>query len=271
MKNISSSITHQNSDWHQIITTYPFLNITTVLDSPYKQIMNELTSMPNWKKVFNTPRNPYERQLINSVNLGESVGGHGFVPASGWKIFSVFNGTGKSNHTIIHNFSPDLDKSGYLNSYKQIKKHRWTEVRKYFPYLEKWISEKIEPYFYVAFIRFMILEPGGIIPPHNDIPQEIRNKAEKEATSYNILNSIHISLYQKPGNIFCVDNKFIPFKPGTVFWINVGREHWTINMSSDIRIHLQIQGLYKKAYRDYIIKNISNIEKSTFENSYFKH
>lgn len=253
-----------NSDWYQVITTYPFLNITTFLDPPYKEIMNDLKNMPNWKKAFNVPRNPYERKLIDSVNLGESVGGYAFVLASGWKVFSVFNGTGKSNHTIIHNFSPDLNKSGYLNSYKLIKKHKWTELRAYFPSLEKWIFEKVDPYFYVAFVRFMILESGGVIPPHKDIPQGISGEASKKITSYNILNSIHISLYQKPGNMFCVDNKLIPFKPGAVFWINVGREHWTINMSSDFRIHLQIQGLYKKSYRDYIIKNIDSIKKETF-------
>ena len=252
-----------NQSWHQIIKTYPFLNITNFLETPYQDIINDLKNIPKWKSICNTPRNPYERNIIDSMNIGDSIGGNGFVESSGWKIMSVFNRTGKSNHTIIHDFLQGSGMLNHIKSYRLIKNHKWTELRTYFPSIEKWVAKKISPYFYVAFIRFLILEPGGIIPPHRDIPKEILSTYQKKISFYNILNSIAISLYQKPGNVFCVDNKLIPFKVGDAFWINLGKEHWVVNMSNDIRIHLQIQGLYKKSYREYIVKNIEQIKKHT--------
>lgn len=226
--------------------------------------MQDLRNMPNWENSFHVPRNSYEKEMIDPMNIGEKIGGDGFVEAKGWKIISIFNRTGKSSHTIIHNFLQGSGMRNHIRSYRLIQKHQWTELKKYFPSIESWVSKKISPYIHLAFIRLLILEPGGIIPPHNDIPKEVFNACQREISFYNILNSICISLYQKPGNIFCVNNKLISFKPGDVYWINVGKKHWVVNMSDDIRVHLQIQGLYKKPYREHIVKNIDQIRTDTF-------
>ena len=120
-------------------------------------------------------------------------------------------------------------------------------AEKIFLSVQNWVTRKIEPYFHLAFIRIAILEPGGIIPPHNDIPSEVlETHGQRTVTSFNILNSFNISLYQKQGNVFCLNNNLINFKPGDAYWINAGKTHWVVNMSNDIRIHLQIHGLYKK-------------------------
>ena len=256
-----------NKKWYEIITNYPFLNMTSFFKVPYKDIIHDLKKIPKWEQYLCTPRNQYERKSITSVNVGSIPGGNGFIKPSGWKNFSVFNETGKSHHTIIHNFLPSVDKTEYLKCYKMIKKHKWTNLKKHFPSIQEWIQCNIKPYFYLAFVRFMILKPGGIIPPHNDMPQEVLEVHKKNSiASYNILNSINISLFQKPGNIFCLDNKLINFKPGDAYWINVGKQHWVVNMSDEIRIHLQIHGLYKRAYRKYVVENINDIKKNTYLN-----
>ncbi|MCZ0932068.1 MAG: aspartyl/asparaginyl beta-hydroxylase domain-containing protein [Oligoflexia bacterium] len=253
-----------NDKWYEIITGYPFLNMTSFFKVPYGDIIYDFKKMPNREKYLCTPRNQYERELITSVNVGENLGGNGFINPTGWKSFSIFNRTGKSHHTIVHDFLPSIDKIEYLECYRMIKKHKWTNVKKHFPSLQRWIQSTIKPCFHLAFVRFMILKPGGIIPPHNDIPQEVLGIHKRNRiASYNMLNSINISLFQKPGNVFCLDNKLINFKPGGAYWVNVGKKHWVVNMSDEDRIHLQIHGLYKRSYRKYVVENIESIKKNT--------
>ena len=253
--------------WYKIVTSYPFLNLTSFFKTPYEQILQDLNNITNWKDYCSTPRDTEEHTSIKSVNVGKKLEGNNFISSQGWKSFSIFNRTGKSNHTIIHNFLPTTDKMEHLKSYRMIKNHQWTELKDYFTSIQNWNHNKLSLYFHIAFIRIAILEPGGMIPPHNDIPPDVLKFINQgKTTSYNILNSFNISLYQKPGNIFCLDNKLINFKAGDAYWINAGKTHWVVNMSDDIRIHLQIHGLYKKSYRKYIVEHISYIKNATFGN-----
>ena len=250
-----------HEQWYKIVTQHSFLNMTAFFKVPYQEILRDLYSLSNWKDYCCIPRNPQEYNFIKSISAGNSIGGDIFIKPRGWKSFSVFNRTGKSHHTIVHNFFPTTNKMEHLRSYRMIKHHQWTELKSSFPSLQKWVLDKILPYFHPAFIRIAILEPGGIIPPHNDIPPEIVNTLGSEKiTSYNILNSFNISLHQSSGNIFCLNNKLIDFSMGDAYWINTGKTHWAVNMGNDIRIHLQIHGLYKKSYRKYVVENISLIK-----------
>ena len=254
-----------HQEWRQIVTEYSFLDMTDFFKVPFKKILRDLNSLPNWREYCGVPRDQREYQSIKSLSVGKKVGGGGFIESQGWKSFSLFNGTGRSRHTIIHNFLPGTDAMDHLKSYRLIGSHRWTELAEHFPSLRHWVLNSLKPYFYPAFIRIAILDPGGMIPPHRDIPPEVSKYLDpQQATSFTILNSFNISLYQKPGNFFCVDGKIIPFTTGSAYWINAGKTHWVVNMSDDIRIHLQIHGLYKRRYREYVVKNIDSIKQKIF-------
>ena len=121
-----------HKQWYKIVTQYPFLNMTDFFKVPYKEIIKDLNNMPNGKEHFSIPRNQEEYRAIKSIGVGKKVGGNSFINSRGWKSFSLFNRTGKSHHTIIHNFFPTTDKMEHLKSYRMIKTHQWTELKKYF-------------------------------------------------------------------------------------------------------------------------------------------
>jgi len=104
----------------------------------------------------------------------------------------------------------------------------WTDVSKYFPYTVEWIKE-VMPFNTYERIRIMVLDAGGKIYPHKDLPQSTLSIGINVAITH-------------PNNIeYAVENSgLIPWKEGDVRVINVGKLHSVRNFSHEPRIHLLV-------------------------------
>jgi hypothetical protein len=89
-------------------------------------------------------------------------------------------------------------------------------------------------------IRFMVLEPGGLIPIHTDNPD------------VTVVHSVNIALNMPEGCLFTIDaaksgkatpyTKLAPFQDGTALLLNVAKYHTVVNRASIPRLHLKIEG-----------------------------
>lgn len=132
----------------------------------------------------------------------------------------------------------DIDKTGVWQCYKNDEpEYRWTSLANYTPNIKNfWLNFPFEKY---ARIRFMNLESGGWINPHNDTPPDIGN-------NFDIVNNlipVNIAIYH-PDECFMTLKDFgtIPWTTGDIKIINIMNDHSVINFNSQSRIHLIAHG-----------------------------
>ncbi len=116
----------------------------------------------------------------------------------------------------------------YLD-YRRLKaKPRWSSSIKYFPETYKFIQSL--PYKELYDVRFLLLNPGGYISPHTDLP-------------IMCLDPLSIAIYV-PANCFFKFTKFgyLPVQTGKAFILNIGYEHEVLNLSHEARLNLVIFG-----------------------------
>ena len=97
------------------------------------------------------------------------------------------------------------------------------------PEVRKWLKT-VWPGEQYHRVRFMLLEPGGYISPHQDY--DVRQLA-----------AFNIAITNPPGVHFAMqDAGTIPWKPGDVRAIDIGRQHSVYNESDEPRVHMIIHG-----------------------------
>lgn len=74
-------------------------------------------------------------------------------------------------------------------------------------------------------IRFMLLEPGGVIKPHRDIYSRPK-----------LFGNINFCITQPEGCDFHIGDEIIPWKPGDVRSMNLWFEHSVVNNSNERRL-----------------------------------
>ena len=121
-------------------------------------------------------------------------------------------------------------------------KYGWTQLADDCPVTTEWI--KSFPCTRFQRVRFMLLEPGGTIALHRDNQQRAL-----DAINVAITNPDECKFYME-------DADFIPWKPGDVRLIDIGRYHTVVNNSSRPRIHMIIHGwwdidIYRKTCESY--------------------
>lgn len=271
MFEIQNDVTHDypgnyhalNKKWFDIITGFSQVDLTSFFNCPYENIFEEV-SRPDFSSLMAPTRSTEELSQITELNVGKAVGGDGtpYRESSGWKGVALYNADGEPNHLIVRGFLTSHSGPEYFSTLRNLQRHQWTPAVKFTPFLKSWVEKNILPYFYLSFMRILVLEPGGIIPPHDDIPDQVRHlNRPGSICAYNNLNSFAISLNEPEGCKFFHDGQFLNYRPGVAKWINTGREHWVVNMSRTPRYHLQWQGMYKRPFREYIAKNISKLER----------
>ena len=124
----------------------------------------------------------------------------------------------------------------------------WTEIAAKCPYTYDFFKNTYPCDNYYR-VRFMLLEPGGYIAPHNDMNEHK-------------LSPVNIAL-NHPTNCLMkmAHHGTVPFKEGTAFILDVGNTHAYYNKSNQDRYHIIVHGNYK-----------SNKQwKELIENSYKKN
>jgi hypothetical protein len=146
-----------------------------------------------------------------------------------------------SVHTENH------DRYGYAD--RESAPYDWTDISKFCPVSTRFFREQFG-YAQYDRIRFMLLEPGGYILPHEDV-------------EWKQLSAVNLAINNPPGVSFVMENwGTVPFSPGTVNMLAVGNKHMVYNQSDEDRFHIIVHGVrsgtwdawIKDSYR-YIVQN----------------
>tara|TARA_Y100001958_G_C21160301_1_gene494322 strand:- start:103 stop:885 length:783 start_codon:yes stop_codon:yes gene_type:complete len=241
-----------NQDFHNILTKTDFADISHFWEVPYKDILEEAKAMPlsYWRKPFDAD---YKREGLNDLESNVYYPGSkgDLIPAKGWRSVTVLNETG-DHRDQISRFTPIFKtQNEYRNKVKEvIENSQWTNVAKYYPKLQKFFIEEIFPYMHVGHIYVSVLDAGGIVTEHNDIPDEARPMLDSDRIhSFNVLNTFNLVLNHVKSCYSCFNGKIMPAYDGAIRWTNTGKQHWVVNMNKESQYQIIWQGLYKKEFR----------------------
>ena len=117
----------------------------------------------------------------------------------------------------------------------------WTWVADKCPVTKKFLTD-VWPAEYLNRVRFMLLEPGGYILPHQDRPSDQKR-----------LSVCNISLNMPEGCEMVMDGfGRVPFKDeGSAFLMDISNKHAVINRSNKPRIHMIIHYEIGRRLRDF--------------------
>jgi len=94
------------------------------------------------------------------------------------------------------------------------------------PDTRQWLEHTFDINETTGRLRFMYLEPGGYILPHNDT--EVSN-----------LSPVNVAITNPIGCVFGMINKgFVPFESGKAFMLDVSNQHFVYNNSNEPRLHM---------------------------------
>ena len=165
----------------------------------------------------------------------------------GWRSLTL-HGLGK--HVSQHWDSKDVKAMGFdFKSEEEVREaYHWTEIADKCPKTVDMIKS-IPGYMSFDRVRYMYLEPGGYITPHNDY-------------EHNKLGPLNISLNNPEHCYFKMidDNAYVPWKPGKMIKMNVGHQHAVMNDTNEVRVHMIIHGQYGgRGYEDIMLNSWNKI------------
>ena len=131
----------------------------------------------------------------------------------------------------IHGVNEDSQSLGqYGDRQEVLKQLHWTWVADECPVTKKFLTD-VWPAEFLNRVRFMLLEPGGYILPHQDRPDSERR-----------LSVCNISLNHPEGcEMIFKDQGVVPFDDnGSAMLMDISHEHAYINNSDTPRLHMII-------------------------------
>lgn len=174
----------------------PWLEILGI-NAPYKDMLAEAQAL---KSMFVSHRN--------------EEGQH-----QGWSSLAI-HGISATKTNVAENYGLD----------SKTAKYDWTEIQDQCPVTVKFFKEQF-PYRQYARVRFMLLEPGGFVMPHQD-----------HHTSF-LGGAVNISLNQPDGCKLVNTHGTLPFKDsGSMFYFNNHYPHCVYNDSNTDRFHIIVHG-----------------------------
>ena len=146
---------------------------------------------------------------------------------SGWKSLTLYG----VHHTVTdHSDQP----------------HAWTEVADRCPKTKQWYLDTFGEKRLRGRIRFMLVEPGGWILPHQDRQESF-------------LSEVNVAINNPTGCEFHMLNRGkVPFRPGDVYMLDLSNRHWVVNRSDTARLHMIYHG-----------KVPSQLVQRSYENIYY--
>ena len=147
------------------------------------------------------------------------------------------------NSTCIHGI--DVDKTGAWTNYGDWTKeedvpYKWTSLSESTPNIKSFWQEF--PYQSYRRIRFMELEPKGIISPHSDAPGRLPGEDGLCMLDFGVPINIAIN-HPSDCHMTLEGCGVVPFSAGKAFIINLRKYHSVINNSSQTRTHLIAHGI----------------------------
>lgn len=158
------------------------------------------------------------------------------------------------NSMCLHGVSTETTNDWRASEYDFETKPKmdWCDIADRCPITVDWLTNTF-PYSSYDRVRFMLLNPGGWIKPHQDYDQR------------SLSSAVNIAISQPAGCDFAMEDAgIIPWRAGDIRAIDIGRPHCVWNNSFKKRIHMIIHGngtpasseLMCKSY-DHLIENDS--------------
>lgn len=163
---------------------------------------------------------PHQKMFEEAFKLKDSFIEYRESNSKGWKSICI-HGISSDKIYDYTTYAEFKDRDQSLVPYK------YTEIAEKCPETVKFLEKAFfnTPFFRV---RFMILEPGGYIEPHTDMPKKT-------------LAPINIALNNPDKCIFKMRGYgLVPFYSGDAFMLDTSNEHIVYNGSKEIRIHMII-------------------------------
>lgn len=209
------------STWKDHVPQFP-----TIENATTKQIRDALGYLP-----IRLPTDmPHEAMLNEAKSLRT-----GFVSHReggnhrGWRSLCLHGLS--SVHTENH------DRYGYTD--RASAPYGWTDISKFCPVSTKFFQEQFG-YDEYDRIRFMLLEPGGYILPHEDV-------------DWKQLSAVNLAINNPQGVEFVMANwGIVPFSPGSVNMLAVGNMHAVYNNSDEDRFHIIVHGRRSNVWDEWI-------------------
>lgn len=173
---------------------------------------------------------PWEDMYLEANSLISHFKDHRTDYGNGWKSLTM------------HGLNEDTQSLDQYGDRKEvINQLNWTWVADQCPITKKFLTD-VWPAEFLNRVRFMLLDPGGYILPHQDRPNE-----EKR------LSVCNISLNNPEGCKFLFKNYgIVPFKDtGSAFLMDISNVHAVWNNSDEPRIHMIIHYELGRRIRDF--------------------
>lgn len=192
--------------WIVMESGWPFFKLSALDNQPWKEMHKEAESL-------------IDRFHVHRDEYGE-----------GWKSLTL-HGIDEDTQTL----------NSYGDRAKTIKQLDWTWVADECPVTKKFLTD-VWPAEFLNRVRFMLLEPGGYILPHQDRPDEQKR-----------LSVCNISLNNPDGCEFVMKNQgLVPFEDsGSAFLMDISNVHSVWNRSDKPRIHMIIHYELGRRIRDF--------------------
>ena len=175
-----------------------------------------------------------------------------------WKAVTLFSSTGDYQDTLTQGILRNDNLETYKQSFRNIRKHKWTQIAPLMKNTLKWINNEIGQYLNLSYVKIAKLGPGGNIPLHTDLPNEDLSLLSTQ-NSYNMLNSFLVELNFPEGVKALHDGVEIPYKKGSIFFLNQSKSHSTVNNGNSTRYNLRIQGLPNRKFREAFLYKINEL------------
>ena len=175
-----------------------------------------------------------------------------------WKAVTLFSSTGDYQDTLTQGILRNDNLETYKQSFRNIRKHKWTQLAPLMKNTVKWINNEFGQYLNLSYVKIAKLGPGGNIPLHTDLPNEDLSLLSTQ-NSYNMLNSFLVELNFPEGVKALHDGVEIPYKKGSLFFLNQSKSHCTVNIGNSTRYNLRIQGLPNRKFREAFLYKINEL------------
>ena len=244
------------SQYVNFITNTSWVDISSMFTIDVDTIMDEIYQMEEQFVEERDEEQYLEMQSNKSVGIGERLDNQ-----HRWSAMTLYSSSGKSTDILTQGILPNHNKQSYRESFRNLRKHSWTDLSIKMPNTTRILQEQIGKYMKFSYIKIARLDANGIVPEHTDMPQtDFGFNLLKETNTYNMLNSFLVELNCPAGVKATHDGVELKYKKGSVFFCNQSKSHGTVNNGSEVRYNLRIQGLHNKLFRNQFMKNISSME-----------
>jgi hypothetical protein len=178
---------------------------------------------------------PHEEMLKEALAQKHLFTDHRGTTSPGWSSMAIHG-------TAIDHTQP---REYYYKNSKKMPEYDWTELADVCPVSKAWIEslefEKLHR------VRFMKLEPGGWITPHQD-------------TDVPGIHAWNVAINNPKGHHFIMDGYgLVPWKAGQIRGIDISKYHCVVNNGNEPRIHMIVHGHYGDKFKQTLCRSYDKL------------